>query len=524
MTKLEGDGVFELQIKRWTELVELRQALTGLKMDPAGVDVAFANVFDYEKGHIIDSMIMDSKELIAMILQLEELQIDSRNVKAILAKAFIPGSSGMFASDLVKMKEMIKMREHMSGMGIPTGCIEATIADVFKVNWVKHETGYLTDQTQPLSAPGEIFKPEEASEASVARQCSSTAETTEPAELDASATAILGRSTAELSKPAELEAPETALIPRPPWGTDAGKAVENSSRPTETMSVPKETEGDKPAEMSSQPLATEPLSLEAEHMTMIGTSIEAMGLDSFPPITSPPLTNASPVLTTTSTVHSTPSTKTASNSSSPSTSDSRLSAKRSAPVETELGSASNPICLGSSPTPKRQRTARNAQPKATLRTFDSWKVPIQFVGIMGLHLKPKDVETNMNIVFDQETHRIVFDHGQNSLTALYPDLEINPEALLSITRPKYSQSKDLKVRFMWLDTDAEETFLDIMVATKQKCRELIAKVKALTSFDEKLVSEPDMDRLFKDANWVVHETQNSVGVSVTRLSEKVLLG
>ncbi len=95
----------------------------------------------------------------------------------------------------------------------------------------------------------------------------------------------------------------------------------------------------------------------------------------------------------------------------------------------------------------------------------------------------------MSIGFDVETQRILFYKGQQSLTALYSDLEVNPEALLSVTRPTYSQSKQLKVRFMWLNTDGEETFLDIIVATKQDCRELIAKLKNLTSFSEILLSE-----------------------------------
>ena len=54
MTKLQDDGGFELQTKRWTELIELRQALTGHKMDPTSVDIVIANVFDpnwLHRGH-----------------------------------------------------------------------------------------------------------------------------------------------------------------------------------------------------------------------------------------------------------------------------------------------------------------------------------------------------------------------------------------------------------------------------------------------------------------------------------------
>lgn len=144
MTKLEEDGDFELQTKRWTELIELRKGVTGHNMDPTGVDIAIANVFDPKKGHIIDGIIVDGRDLIAMILQLEELHIDSTNVKMTLAKAFVPGASTSYAADLVKLKGMMKMRERMSEMGIPTGCIEATIADVFKVSCVESNGGKKT--------------------------------------------------------------------------------------------------------------------------------------------------------------------------------------------------------------------------------------------------------------------------------------------------------------------------------------------------------------------------------------------
>lgn len=116
-------------------------------------------------------------------------------------------------------------------------------------------------------------------------------------------------------------------------------------------------------------------------------------------------------------------------------------------------------------------------------------MPIQFVGTLGLHVMPRQAEANMNIVYDVESRRIIFVHGQQSLTALYPALAIDPEALLSVTRPTFTQSKDLKIRFMWLNTDAEEIFLDVTVATKQDCRYLIARLRDLTSFSEIKLSE-----------------------------------
>ena len=42
---------------------------------------------------------------------------------------------------------------------------------------------------------------------------------------------------------------------------------------------------------------------------------------------------------------------------------------------------------------------------------------------------------------------------------------------------------------MWQDPDGEESFLDIMVATKQDCRELVARLKDVTSFSEIIISE-----------------------------------
>lgn len=313
-------------------------------------------------------------------------------------------------------------------------------------------------------------------------QPSPTAETLEPAELDASGAAITKQWIAGIGKPAELEDSETATIARSLSSTQTGKPVESLPQPTETRPMSIRTETSKPAEIPS---------LDAEHITIIGTSIEEMDLGSSPAATSPPLTKAPSVLTSPSTVRSTPSTKAASSASNPFTSRSKPSVKRNAPTDTRdtLGSAQNPICLESSPAPKRQRTANNVLPRAVLKKMESWKVAIQSVGIMGLHLKPRYEGTDLSIVFDAETQRLVFYKGQRSLTALYSDLEINPEALLSVTRPTYTQSKHLKVRFMWQDPDGEESFLDIMVATKQDCRELVARLKGVTSFSEIILSE-----------------------------------
>lgn len=113
--------------------MELRQSLTDHEIAPTCIDLAIANVFDPQKGHIIDSMIVDCEELIAMVLQLDDLQINSTNVKAALTKVFVPGAR-IDATDLVKLKELMKMRQRMSGMGIQTGSIEATIAEVFQVS------------------------------------------------------------------------------------------------------------------------------------------------------------------------------------------------------------------------------------------------------------------------------------------------------------------------------------------------------------------------------------------------------
>ena len=134
MTKLEDNGDFELQTKRWTELIDLRQSLIGHQIDAARVDVAIANVFDSAKGQIIDIMLADGKELMAMIMHLDELQINSTNAKIALAKLFVPAARATYGADLVKLKRMIKMREQMRGLDIPTGCIEATISKIFKVS------------------------------------------------------------------------------------------------------------------------------------------------------------------------------------------------------------------------------------------------------------------------------------------------------------------------------------------------------------------------------------------------------
>ena len=122
MAKLEEDGSFELQQKRWTELMNLCQTMTDHKMDSTGVELAISNVFDSKKGSMIDVMILNAKELMAVILKLIVLRIDSSNAKMTLEKSFIPGMSGQYDADLLRLKGMIKMREKMAQMGIPTGC------------------------------------------------------------------------------------------------------------------------------------------------------------------------------------------------------------------------------------------------------------------------------------------------------------------------------------------------------------------------------------------------------------------
>ncbi|KAF6238650.1 hypothetical protein HO173_003156 [Letharia columbiana] len=48
---------------------------------------------------------------------------------------------------------------------------------------------------------------------------------------------------------------------------------------------------------------------------------------------------------------------------------------------------------------------------------ESWKVSIQSVEIMGLHLKPRHDDGDLSIGFDAKTQRTVFCIGHNSLTA-----------------------------------------------------------------------------------------------------------
>ena len=128
---------FELQQKQWTELINLRQTIADHDMDPAGVDLAISNVFASNKGPVIEAMISDAKCLLALIVQLNGLGIDAVNVKMALEKAFVPGMSGVYDAGLLRVKELIKMREQMAKMGIATGCIEATIAEVFRVSQIQ---------------------------------------------------------------------------------------------------------------------------------------------------------------------------------------------------------------------------------------------------------------------------------------------------------------------------------------------------------------------------------------------------
>ena len=136
MVKLEENGGFELQQKRWTELISLRQAMTDHKMNLAGVELAISNVFDPKKGCMIEVMILNAKELMGAILELEVLHIDSSNAKMTLESSLMPGMGGQYDADLFRLKGMFKMREQMAQLGIPTGCIEATMAEVFQVSWV----------------------------------------------------------------------------------------------------------------------------------------------------------------------------------------------------------------------------------------------------------------------------------------------------------------------------------------------------------------------------------------------------
>ena len=145
MAKAE-EGSFELQQKRWTELIDLRQSMTNHDMDPAGIDLAISSVFESNKGTLIDAMISDGKSLITLMIQLKGLGINAFNVKMALGKAFVPGMSGAYDAGLLRLKELIKMREQMAEMGIPTGCIEANMAEVFRVSQIKDEEEEVTDR------------------------------------------------------------------------------------------------------------------------------------------------------------------------------------------------------------------------------------------------------------------------------------------------------------------------------------------------------------------------------------------
>ena len=133
------ESSFELQQKRWTELINLRQTIADHDVDPAGVDLAISNVFESNKGPLIDAMISDGKCLVTLMIQLNVLGIDTTNVKMALGKAFVPGISGTYDAGLLRLKELIKMREQMAKMGIPTGCIETTMAEVFRVSRIQDE-------------------------------------------------------------------------------------------------------------------------------------------------------------------------------------------------------------------------------------------------------------------------------------------------------------------------------------------------------------------------------------------------
>lgn len=140
------EGSFELQQKRWTELINLRQTLADHDVGPAGVDIAISNVFESQKGPLIDAMISDGKCLVTLMIQLNGLGIDANNVKMALGKAFVPGMSGEYGAGLLRLKELVKMREQMAKMGIPTGCIEATMAEVFLVSRIQDEEKDITDR------------------------------------------------------------------------------------------------------------------------------------------------------------------------------------------------------------------------------------------------------------------------------------------------------------------------------------------------------------------------------------------
>ena len=310
-------------------------------------------------------------------------------------------------------------------------------------------------------------------------------EIVEPAELDASATTISEKVASGISKPAE-ESPKPGIMTQSVSSIEPGKPAENLARPNENKSGSKDTGASKPDETSSQQTAMNPPFSDAEHINIIKASVERMDLDSSP-TTSATLPNTSPVRPDQSSVGS-PAKEEAPSLSSPS---SQPSLKRNARTEHEdtLGSAQNPICLGSSPAPKRQKKTTNVGSRADTKRNEAWQMPIKAVGIMGLHLIPRYNETELSIVFDVDTQRCVFFKGQQSLTAQYPELEIDPETLLCVTRPTYKQSKNLNVRFSWLDEQGKQTFLDIMVATKQDCRDLISRLKTLTSFSGVVLTE-----------------------------------
>ena len=117
--------------KRWTELINMCQAMIGYAIDPLGVELAISNVCDPKKGRIINSMISDGKELMAMKTQLEELQIGTSNVKMALRQAIMPGMSGLYDAGLFRLNGMMKRREQMTGLSMLTGFIGATMAEVF---------------------------------------------------------------------------------------------------------------------------------------------------------------------------------------------------------------------------------------------------------------------------------------------------------------------------------------------------------------------------------------------------------
>ena len=329
------------------------------------------------------------------------------------------------------------------------------------------------------------IKPEEEHGQLVLKSRLGTAEIVEPAELDASATTISRQVASDISKPAE-ESSKSGTMTQSVPSIETGNPVENSARPNENKPGSKDTGASKPDETSFQQTAMNPPCSDADHVNTIKASVERMDLNSSP-TTSATLPNTSPV--------GSPGTEKAPSLSSPSSLPSLKRNIRTDDGDT-LGSAQNPICLGSSPAPKRQRKMKNVGSGADTNRNEAWQMPIKSVGIMGLHLRPRYDETELSIVFDVETQRCVFVKGQQSLTALYPELEIDPEALLCVTRPTYKQSKNLNVRFSWLDAQKKKTFLDIMVATKQDCRELISRVKALTSFSGAVLTEYVAANLF----------------------------